>query len=57
MRVDQAKRLSSTNTDEAKVLVEARRKTYNRIRPHSSLGYRPPVPEAHVVGNITQGLV
>jgi transposase InsO family protein len=28
--------------EEAKVLVEAWRKTYNRIRPHSSLGYRPP---------------
>jgi putative transposase len=30
--------------DEAKVLVEAWRKAYNRIRPHSSLGYRPPAP-------------
>jgi transposase InsO family protein len=35
--------------DEAKALAEAWRKTYNRIRPHSSLGYRPPAPEAHVV--------
>jgi hypothetical protein len=34
--------------DEAKVLVEAWRRVYNRIRPHSSLGYRPPAPEAHV---------
>ncbi|UCF05922.1 MAG: transposase, partial [bacterium] len=31
---------------EAKVLVEHWRKEYNRIRPHSSLGYRPPAPEA-----------
>jgi transposase InsO family protein len=31
--------------DEAKVLVEAGRKAYNRIRPHSSLGYRPPWSE------------
>jgi transposase InsO family protein len=31
--------------DEAKVLVEAWRKAYNRIRPHSSLGYRPPWSE------------
>jgi putative transposase len=31
---------------EAKVLVERWRKEYNRIRPHSSLGYRPPAPEA-----------
>ena len=28
--------------DEAKVLVERWRHEYNRIRPHSSLGYRPP---------------
>lgn len=31
---------------EAKVLVERWRRTYNTIRPHSSLGYRPPAPEA-----------
>jgi transposase InsO family protein len=31
---------------EAKVLVERWRKEYNGIRPHSSLGYRPPAPEA-----------
>lgn len=31
--------------DEAKVLVERWRHEYNRIRPHSSLGYRPPAPE------------
>ncbi len=31
---------------EAKVLIERWRKHYNRIRPHSSLGYRPPAPEA-----------
>ena len=33
---------------EAKVLVEQWRKTYNHIRPHSALGYRPPAPEAVV---------
>jgi putative transposase len=43
--------------EEAKVLVEAWRKVYNRIRPHSSLGYRPPAPEAHAVGTFTLGLV
>jgi transposase InsO family protein len=32
--------------DEAKVLVERWRQEYNRIRPHSALGYRPPAPEA-----------
>jgi transposase InsO family protein len=31
---------------EAKVLIEEWRKTYNTIRPHSSIGYRPPTPEA-----------
>ncbi len=31
---------------EAKVLVERWRKEYNRERPHSALGYRPPAPEA-----------
>jgi len=28
-----------------KVLVERWRRTYNMVRPHSSLGYRPPAPE------------
>ena len=31
---------------EAKVLVERWRRDYNTLRPHSSLGYRPPAPEA-----------
>ena len=31
---------------EAKVLIEQWRRHYNTIRPHSSLGYRPPAPEA-----------
>ena len=30
---------------EARVIIERWRKTYNTIRPHSSLGYRPPAPE------------
>lgn len=29
---------------EAKVLIERWREHYNRVRPHSSLGYRPPAP-------------
>jgi transposase InsO family protein len=31
---------------EARVLTENCRREYNRVRPHSSLGYRPPAPEA-----------
>ena len=31
---------------EAQVLIEGWRKEYNTIRPHSSLGYRPPAPQA-----------
>ena len=31
---------------EAKVLIERWRQHYNTIRPHSSLGYRPPAPAA-----------
>ncbi len=31
---------------EAQVLIEGWRQEYNHIRPHSSLGYKPPAPEA-----------
>ena len=31
---------------EAKVLIETWRWHYNTARPHSSLGYRPPAPQA-----------
>ena len=30
---------------ERRVLAERWRKHYNTVRPHSSLGYRPPAPE------------
>jgi len=30
---------------EAQVLIEAWRRHYNRVRPHSALAYRPPAPE------------
>ena len=30
---------------EASILIEQRRVHYNTVRPHSSLGYRPPAPE------------
>lgn len=31
---------------EVRVLSERYRRTYNRVRPHGSLGYRLPAPEA-----------
>ena len=34
---------------EAKVLIERWRRHYNTIRPHGSLGYRPPAPETMAV--------
>ena len=38
---------------EAQVLIEQWRVQYNTIRPHSSLGYRPPAPEAHYPEELT----
>ena len=35
---------------EARVPIEQWRAHYNRLRPHSSLGYRPPAPEVVVSG-------
>jgi len=39
---------------EARIIIEMWRKEYNTIRPHSALGYRPPVPEAIMVVPPTQ---
>lgn len=33
---------------EAQVLIEQWRQHYNHVRPHSSLGYRPPAPKAFI---------
>jgi len=38
---------------EAKILAERWRYEYNHIRPHSSLGYRPPAPEAMMPVTLT----
>jgi len=35
--------------EEAKVLIENWRREYNEIRPHSSLGYRPPAPQTRTL--------
>jgi len=37
---------------EAKILIKRWRHEYNHIRPHSSLGYRPPAPEAMMTTEI-----
>ena len=34
---------------EAEILIEIWRKEYNTVRPHSALGYKPPVPAAIMV--------
>ena len=35
-----------TTLVEARILIEEWRREYNQVRPHSSLGYQPPAPEA-----------
>jgi putative transposase len=42
-----------TTLIEAKVLISDWRKEYNQVRPHSSLGYRPPAPEAKMLVTLT----
>jgi len=42
-----------TTLMEAKILIEQWRMDYNHIRPHSSLDYRPPVPETIMVKILT----
>lgn len=42
---------------ELQVLTEQYRHTYNRIRPHSSLGYRPPAPETVLPADAVRALV
>ena len=41
---------------EARVLIERWREHYNRVRPHSALGYRPPAPEAIAAGSPSASL-
>jgi len=43
-----------TTLTEAKVLIADWRREYNQVRPHSSLGYRPPAPEAKIPVTLTQ---
>ncbi len=42
---------------EIRVLAERWRVHYNTVRPHSSLGYRPPAPEAWMAKSLGCGSV
>ena len=42
---------------EARVVIESWRREYNQCRPHSSLGYRSPAPEAFKVEKFTLRVV
>ena len=42
-----------TTLTEAMILIEQWRREYNQVRPHSSLGYRPPAPEAKMPVTLT----
>ena len=42
---------------EVQILTEQYRQTYNRIRPHSSLNYRPPAPQAVLLPEPVPALV
>ena len=37
--------------NEARIIIENWRQHYNQVRPHASLGYRPPAPEVLVSGS------
>jgi len=42
-----------TTMTEARILIERWCREYNHFRPHSSLGYRPPAPEAKLSLSLT----
>jgi hypothetical protein len=39
---------SYTRSRRAQIVIESWRRHYNAVRPHASLGYRPPAPEVFV---------
>jgi putative transposase len=53
MRDELLNRELFTTLEEAKVLITEWVKDYNTNRPHSSLGYRPPAPEAKLPVGLT----
>ena len=56
LRDELLNRESFYTLEEAKVLIEMWRKHYNQVRPHSSLGYRPPAPETVAAGPASAAL-
>ena len=40
--------LENITSWEAQIIIESWRQHYNTVRPHASLGYRPPAPEVFV---------
>ena len=53
MRDELLNREIFTTLTEAEVLIKQWQQEYNRVRPHSSLGYRPPATEAILAGTVT----
>ena len=53
MGTDQLNREIFTTLTEAQILIEQWRREYNQVRPHSSLDYRPPAPEAIIPVTLT----
>jgi hypothetical protein len=47
----------SSTSKEVQVLTEEYRKTCNHIKPHSSLGYRPPAPQTVMTAEPVRELV
>jgi hypothetical protein len=41
--------------NEARVVIERWRVHYNTVRPHTSLGYRPPAPQAVLLNEMGHG--
>jgi transposase InsO family protein len=41
---------------EAQIIIESRQRHYNTVRPHASLGYRPPAPVVFVPAFPSPGL-
>jgi putative transposase len=57
MQDELLKRELFTTLKEAQVLIGDWRREYNQFRPHSSLGYRPPAPEAKMPAGLTLQVV